>query len=274
MKLVVVCHLENDIANKSGFAKNLPQERQTFQHVPMLLEWFSEIDIPITIAVMVGGQTGGKLLQNRALQNQSQRDNFEFGIHYHAEKFVDGRWTYEEPLSENEYLSYFSEFKKVFNITPSSIVFGKWKIDKKSFPLLKNLGITHDGSKILENGIIEKPKNEDGLISVPSISYQGRPVNPLTRFSDFLIMKRILTRQGNDNILVHFAFHSYDFFSFSSGAPKWRSIKKKIFLKLISLARQQKSEMLHLKDCRPEYYKNLQNIHLPVLARASQALGH
>ncbi|OGE80354.1 MAG: hypothetical protein A2826_02770 [Candidatus Doudnabacteria bacterium RIFCSPHIGHO2_01_FULL_43_23] len=274
MKLVIVCHLENDLSNESGIAKKLPQEKQSFAHIPMILEWFSGMNIPLTLAVMVGGQTGTKLLESQSLKAISKNDNLDIGIHYHAEKFIQGSWIYQTPLNEQEYRNYFAKFENVVGISPKSAVFGKWKIDPKAYPVFKALNITHDGSKIPEKGIISIPSLVQGIIEVPSVSYDGRPVNPLTRISDFFLMKKILQEHYAENLLLHLAFHSYDLFSFSSGAPKWLTGKKSRLMALINLSKTLKLEIIKLKDCNTEISGDLSAIKLPFLARIGQLLGH
>ncbi|PIR97604.1 MAG: hypothetical protein COT91_00430 [Candidatus Doudnabacteria bacterium CG10_big_fil_rev_8_21_14_0_10_41_10] len=273
MKAVIVCHLENDLRNNFGEAKKIPLEKQTFEHVPKLLNWIGTLKIPITVSVMAGGQVGNRLLLALKEKNVKIPNNINLGIHFHAENFTNSKWQYEKPLELPAYENYYNQFVQSLSIKPKTVVFGKWKVDRQAYPLFAKLGITHDASNILPRGIINPPANINGLITVPGLSYNGQPVNPLTRLSDFLLTKKIISRYHNKNLLLHLAFHSYDFFS-PQNPTHWRGIKKIIFTDILSQLKKHNVEIVNLENVNSGKNETLEKMPVPLLGRLFQLIGH
>ena len=273
MKVVFNCHTEYDLKNNFGLAKEIEQSKQTFTHLPILLDWIKKFNIPITFSIAVGGAFGENLLNYIKREKIKFPSFFEIGIHYHSEIFENKKWKVKSFLNTSGYLKYFIKFKKTFGIKPKSMVFGKWKIDQDNIDFLSELGIKIDGSFISAKKIIEKPFYINNILEVPVVSFNKEPVNPFTKLSHFFLIRKIIKKYHQENMVLHIGFHSYDFFKFDKN-PKLRLIKKIIFKNILGLIKKYNLEVITLSEIKEVNFEELEKIKMPLISSLFELLGH
>ena len=273
MKIVFNCHTEYDLKNQFGWAKKLDSKKQSFVHLPMLLDWFNSLKIPITFALAVGGPFEERLLEYVKNKQIKFSDSSELAIHYHSDKFTDGQWQPAGFLEESAYLDYFQKFEEVFGFKPKSSVFGKWQLDRTAMDFLSRLGIKKDGSFVDSEKVIAKPFLRDNILEVPAASFRGEPVNPFSRLSHFFLLKKIIKEYHQRNLILQIGFHSYDFFRFGE-RPRLRPIKKFIFKNLLKLIKKYNLEITILSKIEEGNFDELTEIKMPFWGKLFNLLGH
>ncbi len=180
-----------------------------------------------------------------------------------AEKILNG---------ETEIIDYFRIFNQIIKAGPTSIVFGKWLIKEEFFPVLQRLGIKTDGSWT-GKFIIKAPFYLNNILEVPVVCDGEKPANPFTRLSNFFLIRKIIKKYHKENLILHIAFHSYDFFRFNKN-PKLRLIKKLIFKNILKLARKHKLEIINLSEIKTTDFQDLDSLEMPLLSRAFRYIKH
>lgn len=273
MKIIFNCHTEYDLENQFGRVKGINSSEQSFKHLPILLNWLNFLKIPMTFSIAVGGPFQKCLLnyiQGRKIIFPLYSD---LGIHYHSEKFKNSQWQFTGFLKKSEYSGYFQLFEKVFGSKPKTMVFGKWQIDKSVMNFLWQLGIEKDGSFVDTQKVIAQPFFIDNVLEIPVISFDGQPVNPLTRLSHFFLLRKIIKKYHPENLILQISFHSYDFFKFNQ-KPKLRLIKKIIFKNLLKIIRRYNLEITTLSKIEETHFEGLEKVKMPFLNRLLNLLGH
>ncbi len=273
MKIVFNCHIEYDLKNQFGWAKEIDSKKQSFVHLPILLDWLNSLKIPLTFALAVGGPFKERLLKEIKNNKVKFPSSSEVAIHYHCERFKNGQWQAAGFLKQSNYLNYFQKFEEVFDFKPKSLVFGKWQIDYSAMGFLSKLGINRGGSFVDSKKVIAKPFLIDNILEVPLVSFKGEPVNPLTRLSHFFLLKKIIKKYHQRNLVLQIGLHSYDFFRFSQG-PGLRLIKKVIFKNLLKLIRQYNLEITNLSKIEKGDFEEIEKIKTPFSSRLFNLLGH
>ena len=138
---------------------------------------------------------------------------------------------------------------------------------------LGQLGIRKDGSFVSPQKIIARPFLVDNILEVPVVSFNGQPVNPLTRLSHFFLLKKIIKSHYQDNLILHIGFHSYDFFNFGRG-PKMRLIKKIIFKNLLKNIQRYNLEIVTLSKIEKDNFKELNNMQTPFWGGIFDLINH
>lgn len=271
MKIVFNCHTEYDLKNKFGPALKNKREEQSFNHVFPLIKFIGSLKIPVTFSLMVGGGTGDNLLKFIKKRNIQIPNYCEKSIHYHAEIF-DELWKVKKYLDEKETINYFRDFQEIFGESPTSVVFGKWLINQEVFSVLQKLGIKVDGSWI-GKFIIKSPFYLNNILEVPVVCDGKDPANPLTRLSDFFLIRKIIKNYHRENFILHIAFHSYDFFQFNK-EPKMRLIKKIIFKNILGLVLKYKVEIINLSEIKTVDFQNLDYLEMPFFSKIFRLIGH
>lgn len=273
MKIVFNCHVEYDLKNQFGWAKAINSEKQSFVHLSLLLDWLSSLKMPITFSLAVGGPVKDRLLKYIQEKGVKISPQSELAIHYHSEQFKENHWQANSFLNQSAYADYYQQFKEIFGLGPKSMVFGKWQIDYSAMNFLWQIGIKKDGSFVNPQKIITQPFLIDNILEVPVVSFQGQPVNPLTRLSHFFLLRKIIKKYYSKNLILHLGFHSYDFFSFK-GQPQLRLIKKIIFKNILKLIRQYNLEITTLSKIAEDNFTELDKIKMPLLGKLFSYLGH
>jgi len=268
MKIIFNCHTEYDLKNQFGSAK-----KTTFNHLPILLNWFASFNIPITFSVAVGGPFKDHLLNDIRQRKIKFPLSSEIAIHFHSERFQNNRWEFHGFLKESAYLKYFKKFETVFGLRPSSLVFGKWKIDKASMDFLGRLGIKRDSSFISPQKIIAKPFLINNVLEIPVVSFKDQSINPLTRLSHFFLLRKIVKKYHQENLICQIGFHSYDLFRFNQ-ISRLRLIKKIIFKNLLKLIKKYNLEITTLSRIEKDNFSELEKIKMPFWGKLFHFLGH
>lgn len=248
MKIVFNCHTEYDLNNK-----------ESFSHLPILLDWLKLLDIPITFSLAVGGIFRNNLLRFIKDKKIEFSKESEIAIHFHLEK--------------EQYQDYFNQFQEILGLRPKTMVFGKWKIDKAAMNSLKQLGIKKDGSFVEPEKVIGQPFLINNILEIPVVSFKGKPVNPFTKLSHFFLLRKIIKKHYNKNLILHIGFHSYDLFRFNQ-KPKLRLIKKIIFKNLLNLIKKHNLEIANLEKIEKDNFEELEKIKMPLLGRLFNLIGH
>ena len=276
MKIIFTCHTEYDLKNKFGPAQKNKQEEQSFNHIFSLIKFTESLKVPITFSLMIGGAVGDNLLRFIKEKNIRIPNYCEKSIHYHAEIF-DRLWKFDKHLTEKEIINYFKTFQKTLGENPTSVVFGKWLINKESLSVLRKLGIEIDGSgtgKILgQKFIIKAPFYFSNILEIPVVCDGKDPVNPFSRLSNFFLIRKIIKEYHQENLILHIAFHSYDFFRFNREA-KIRLIKKIIFRNILRLARKYNIEIVNLSEIKTTDFQSLDSLRFPFLSKVFRSIGH
>lgn len=262
MKVIFVCHTENDPG------------KQTFEHLPALIELVKGLKIPITFSLMVGGEVGDKLLRFLEKNQLQFPAACEKAIHLHQKEEAGGELA---NLKEREIESYFQTFENVLGQKPTPVVFGKWHIIEPQVRFLASLGIERDGSWIpkfhQEKYIIKPPFYFDNLLEIPPAADGKNPLNPFTRLSHFFLLRKIIRQYHRENFVLHLAFHSYDLFSFRAGA-KLRPIKRCILKNILKLINKYGLEVLTLSGITNTGFEGLERVGWPILSKPFRIIGH
>ncbi len=252
MRIIFVCHTEYDLNN-----------HRAFEHLSILFDFVRSLDIPITFALMVGKEVGDSLLKFLVKKRVSIPKNCEISIHFH-----------QNGASVGDYLHLFEKFLAT---SPNSIVFGKWQISNKQFLQLAPLGIKRDASWIPkmhnENYIIKAPFYLSDILEVPSSADGQNPLNPFSRLSHFFLLRQIIKKHHQDNLLLQIAFHSYDLFSFG-GQPRLRWLKKCQFKHLLKLIKKYNLPIITLDKVDHTDFQGLKTIRQSFLTKLFQLFGH
>lgn len=267
MFIVFVCHTENDPNSKEP----------SFSHLPLLIDLIKELKVPITFSLMVGGTVGGGLLKFLEKSQLQFPENCEKAIHLHQPSPTQPTSAGWVGLGEREIESYFQMFEKVFGKRPRSVVFGKWQIIETQVRFLASLGIERDGSWIPkfhgEHYIVKPPFYFDNLLEVPPAADGKDPLNPFTRLSHFFLLRKIIKKYHQKNLVLHIAFHSYDLFNFGE-KPKLRPIKRCVLRNLLKMINKYGLEMLTLSDIPNTSFEGLEKIKWPIFSRVFKIIGH
>lgn len=276
MKIIFTCHTEYDLKNKFGPTQKNKREEQSFDHISPLIKFIESLKIPITFSLMVGGAVGDNLLRLIKERNIRIPNYCEKSIHYHAEIF-DRLWKFDKHLTEKEIINYFRIFQKTLGENPTSVVFGKWLINKEHFSVLRGLGIKVDGSgigKLLgERFIIKAPFYLNDILEVPVVCDGENPANPFTRLSNFFLIRKIIKEHHQENLILHIAFHSYDFFRFRR-EPKIRLIKKVIFRDILRLAQKYNIEIINLSAIKNTTFQSINSLKFSFLSKLFRRVSH
>jgi len=248
MKVIFNCHTEYDLNNK-----------ESFSHLPVLLNWLELLNIPMTFSLAVGGIFRDNLLKFIKDKKIEFSKKSEIAIHFHLEK--------------EQYQDYFNRFQKILGLHPKTMVFGKWKIDYDSLRFLSELGIEKDGSLIESDKVIRAPFLIEGILEVPVVSFKGKPVNPFTQLSHFFLLRRIIKKYHTKNLICQIGFHSYDFFRFNQ-KPKFRLIKKIIFKNILKMIKQYNLEITTLSEMEKDNFEELAEVKMPLLGKLFNLIGH
>lgn len=275
MKIVLTCHTEYDLRNESGPFGTLPEDRQTFRHLPLLRDLAEMTGIRPTWALMIGGPCGENLLRSVSRQKDRWERTGELAIHFHSERLSDGRWVQGGFLDEDEYRAYWECFRRVIGILPKSVVFGKWKVDEGIFPMLRDWGIDHEGTTVLPQRMIAAPFLKDEMVRVPVLTaFDRRPLNPFTQISHWLYLNRILKSLHGTDLLLHVAFHSYDLFDFKRNPPRFRRQKLMVWNGLRKMIRRYGIELLALSEIGPSGWGDSEYLDAGLMAGLFKRLGH
>lgn len=252
MKVVLTCHTEYDLKNSEGRAEVLPAEKQTFRHLPMLRDLVEKSGLPMTWAFMVGGACGDRLIRFVSGNKAAWERTGELAIHFHSERFRQGKWVFEGFLTPADYEVYWKAYCRELDHVPRSVVFGKWKIDEPIFNQLKKWEIDHEGTALFPEKMITRPFQKDGMIKVPLLmAFDGKPLNPFTQISHWLYLNKLIKRFRGANVLLHLAMHSYDLFRFEGEEPVLKKQKHIVWKNLVGLIRRYGLEVLTLSDVTP-----------------------
>jgi len=196
MKIIFTAHVEGDYGMK----------KKKFLHLDNFIKIIKDINIPITLALGVGGNVDDSLL--RYFTRYYVPDGVELALHYH---FKEGENILE---SRNNIDIYTEKFYDNFGFRPTSIVFGHWTIKPEILQYCSELGYNVDGSytpyRSGESFVIKNPFRYHGLIEVPVVSNGYSPLNPFLKLSHYLIVDYLIRRYFKKDIVFHVGFHSYD----------------------------------------------------------------
>jgi hypothetical protein len=251
MYLILTCHVEVDRANQYGDAKRINLKAQSLSHVSYFLSLLSKYDIPITLSLTVGGQAGKNLL--KLVSKEMLSSNFELSIHFHFEKYDEskGKWI-PGKITEEKIKNRYEAFYRILGFYPTSAVFGHWIINGEILKWIRNLGLKVDGSYVPyrhnDRFVIKNPFKWEGILEVPVTSDGKYPLNPFTCSYHFDVVKHLIRRCHDKDVVLHLGFHSYDFFDFSDGKPQIRNVTVKILESLISYIKECDLQCINLSD--------------------------
>jgi len=226
MQIVFTCHVETDLKNEKGYSSELPVEEQTFNHITLLSSFLKKLDIPITLAFMVGGICGDRLLEYIVREGIEWPNGSEIAIHYHLvnsqpPSFVDQTTLFnfiQKDLVMNIITRCHHSFVKLLNVKPWSSVLGHWLVHPDIISKIKELGVIVDGSYAPyhtgQRFVVKQPFLINGLIEVPVLSDGLQPLN-ITTWRAYYVLRWIIKSFYHQNLLVHAFFHSYDLFNFT-----------------------------------------------------------
>jgi hypothetical protein len=275
MKLLLTCHTEYDLKNRFGRAENLPAPKQTFLHLPMLRDLVQKTGIRVTWALTVGGACEDRLIRFVSEERDKWEQTGELAIHFHSERFENGRWVFDGFLRPKEYEGYWRAFRKNLDHDPRSVVFGKWKIDESSLRGLRTRGIHHDGTALFPEKMTTSPFLQAGMVRVPlSMAFDGKPLNPFTQVSHWLYLNRVVKRFHERNSLLHAGIHSYDLFGFDGRRPRLKGLKLLVWRNLLAMIKRYDMEMLTLSEVEPDGYEEVDHSRPGVLSRCFNRLKH
>ncbi len=275
MKVVLTCHTEYDLKNNYGKAEVLPIEKQSFNHLPILRDLVEKSGLQFTWAFMMGGACEDRLVRFVAGEKRAWDRTGELAIHFHSERFENGRWVFDRFLKPEDYDIYWQVFCKCLDHSPRSVVFGKWKIDEPIFHQLRKWGIDHEGTHLFPNKMITRPFQENGIIKVPLlIAFDGKPLNPFTQISHWIYLNKIIKRLHDANVLLHMAMHSYDLFHFEDERPVLKKQKLMVWRNLIGLIRRYGLEVCTMAEVEPLNWEEGHFLDAGFIVRSFNLLKH
>ena len=253
MFMILTCHTEVDRTNQYGNAKEIPVEKQSFNHIPVLLSFLVKYEIPITFSLMVGGQAGTRLLKFIS-EGVKFPLKSELSVHFHFEEYNESERIWESgEITEWKIVDSYKAFCEILGLRPISAVFAHWVIDERALKLMKEIGVTVDGSyapyRHNENFILKNPfRWEDILLEVPVVSDGKYPLNPFQSPYHLVLLKQIIKHYHAKEVMLHLGFHSYDFFNFNRNKVSIRSKSLRIFEEILLFANNYDLKFMNLSD--------------------------
>jgi len=252
MFMILTCHTEVDRANQYGNAKENPVEKQSFNHIPVLLSFLAKYEIPITFSLMVGGQAGTRLLKFIS-EGVKFPLKSELSVHFHFEEYNESERIWESgEITERKIVDSYKAFYEILGFRPISAVFGHWVIDEGALKLMKEIGVKVDGSyapyRHNENFILKNPFRWEDILEVPVVSNGKYPLNPFRSPYHLVLLKQIIKHYHAKEIVLHIGFHSYDFFNFNSDKVNIRSESLRIFEEILLFANNYDLKFMNLSD--------------------------
>jgi len=263
MQIVFTCHVETDLKNEKGHSSELAVEEQTFNHIPPLSSFLKRLNMPVTLAFMVGGICGGRLLEYIVREGIEWPNGSEIAIHYHLvnsqpPSFVDQTTLFnfiQKDSVMNIIAKCHQSFVKLLNVKPWSSVLGHWLIHPDIINKIKELGVLVDGSYTPyhtgQRFVVKQPFLINGLIEVPVLSDSLQPLN-ITTWRAYYVLRWIVKKFYHQNLLVHAFFHSYDLFNFNRCKFSLKREAVLLFKKLHELERHKPITLGTLQETKIE----------------------
>jgi len=223
MRLVVSCHVEPDKVNPSGCPSvKLEEPQQSYKHIPYLLSFLQKVGLPMTLCLMVGGRASVRLLEVIAQNKANLLPSSELAVHFHFEEYDDSRRQWETTKPDRASMKKYCDlFAEKLSAIPTTTVFHHWLVDEEAIKMAEEVGIAVDGSyapyRQGERFMIKSPFRWGGILEVPVASDGNLPLNPFVSPYHKRILERLITKYRLDDVVLHFAFHSYDIYDFNQG---------------------------------------------------------